>query len=211
MLYEMRTYTIKQGYVADVVKAASEISTDIRKNDYGKLEGYWVTEVGPLNQVIHLWSYENYEERARLRAELSRNPRWGKEYISVIKPYILRQDIRFMNAVRGINMPASGPNVYEMRNYRCAIGAQGKWVDLFTGALEAREKYSKIVGLWTTEGPQPNEVLHIWAYPDMNARAAARGGATKDPAWQGFLKETTGLLEEMTSTIMVPAPHSPLK
>ncbi len=40
MIYELRTYTLKQGSLADVVKAASTVSFDIRKNDYGKLEGY---------------------------------------------------------------------------------------------------------------------------------------------------------------------------
>ena len=54
MLYELRTYTCKQGTVADVAKAASTIATEIRKDDYGKLEGYWVTEIGPLNQVVHM-------------------------------------------------------------------------------------------------------------------------------------------------------------
>jgi len=53
--------------------------------------------------------------------------------------------------------------------------------------LPAREKYSKIVGLWQTEAGQPNEVCHIWAYPSLNARAEARGNAMKDPAWQEFL------------------------
>lgn len=33
----------------------------------------------------------------------------------------------------------------------------------------------------------------------------------KDPAWQEFLGKGTPLLEEMHSTIMLPAPHSPLK
>ena len=65
--------------------------------------------------------------------------------------------------------------------------------------------------MWTTEAPQINEVLHIWAYSDLNARAKARGDAMKDPGWQEFLKASGGLLEEMHSTIMIPAPHSPLK
>ena len=211
MLYELRTYTLKQGTIGDVVKAAAEVSADIRKDDYGKLEGYWSTEIGPLNQVVHMWSYKSYEERSRLRGELAKNPRWGKEYLPLVTPHVQRQEIRLMNAVRGVNLPASGPNVYEMRNYRCVAGGRPKWADLFTGALEAREKYSKIVGLWLTEAPQINEVLHIWAYPDLNARAAARGAVGKDPRWQQFLKESTGLLEEMTSTVMLPAPHSPLK
>jgi hypothetical protein len=33
----------------------------------------------------------------------------------------------------------------------------------------------------------------------------------KDPAWQEFLKVGPPLLEEMHSTILLPAPHSPLK
>jgi hypothetical protein len=53
MLYELRTYTCKQGTVADVAKAAATIATEIRKDDYGKLEGYWISEIGPLNQVLH--------------------------------------------------------------------------------------------------------------------------------------------------------------
>jgi hypothetical protein len=33
----------------------------------------------------------------------------------------------------------------------------------------------------------------------------------KDPVWQDFLTKGPPLLEEMHSTIMLPAPHSPLK
>ena len=62
---------MKQGTLPDVVKAASTVSRDIRKDDYGKLEGYWSTDIGPLNQVMHLWSYTDLNERARLRAELA--------------------------------------------------------------------------------------------------------------------------------------------
>lgn len=211
MIYELRTYTLKQGTLPDVVKAAATVALDIRKDDYGKLEGYWYTDIGPLNQVIHLWSYKDLNERAKLRAELGKNARWGAEYIPLVRPHLIRQDIRFMNGVRAPTLPASGPNVYEMRNYRTKPGAAPQWIQLFTKALEHREKYSKIVGLWTTEAPQINEVLHIWAYADLNVRAKARGDSGKDPGWQEFLKSSGGLLDEMHSTIMIPAPHSPLK
>ena len=52
---------------------------------YGKLEGYWSTEIGPLNQVMHLWSYTDLNERARLRAELAKNQRWTQEYMPLNK------------------------------------------------------------------------------------------------------------------------------
>jgi hypothetical protein len=212
MIYELRTYTVKPGTLGDMVKAASTVSRDIRKDDFGKLEGYWMTEIGPLNQVMHLWSYSDFEERARLRAELAKNPRWGGEYLPLIRPLLLRQDVRLLNAVRPPVAPASTGNIYEFRNYRAKpAGAVKQWLDAFTAVLPAREKYSKIVGLWQTETGQPNDVCHIWAYPDLNTRVETRATVLKDPAWQEFLKVSGPLLEEMNSTIMLPASHSPLR
>ena len=212
MIYELRTYTVKPGTLGDIVKAASTVSRDVRGDDYGKLEGYWFTEIGPLNQVMHMWSYESFDERARLRGELAKNPRWNNEYIPLIRPIVVRQDIRLLTAIRPPVAPATSGNIYELRNYRArAIGPVRQWIEAFTAVLPEREKYSKIVGLWQTEAGQPNEVCHIWAYPDLNARAKARGDAMKDPAWQEFLTKGPGFLEEMHSTIMLPAPHSPLK
>ena len=212
MIYELRTYTVKPGTLGDMIKAASTVSHDIRGDNFGKLEGYWSTEIGPLNQVLHMWSYGDFEERARLRAELAKNPRWGGEYLPLIRPLLIRQDVRLLNAIRAPVAPASTGNIYEFRNYRAKpAGAAAQWLEAFTAVLPAREKYSKIVGLWQTEAGQPNEVCHLWAYPDLNARAEARGAVMKDPAWQEFLKKGPPLLEEMHSTILLPAPHSPLK
>ena len=212
MIYELRTYTVKPGTTGDMVKAASTVSRDVRGDNYGKLEGYWSTEIGPLNQVMHLWSYSDFNERTRLRAELFKNPRWTGEYTPLIYPLLMRQDVRLLNPVRAPVAPDTAGNIYELRNYRAKTGgAVRQWLEAFTAVLPAREKHSKIVGLWHTEAGQPNEVCHIWAYPDLNARADARAAALKDPAWQEFLKKGLPLLEEMHSTIMLPAPHSPLR
>jgi hypothetical protein len=211
MIYELRTYTVKPGTVADMVKAASTLSREIRGDNFGKLEGYWFTEIGPLNQVMHLWSYSDLNERARLRAELAKNARWTSEYVALIRPLLARQEVRFLNAIKPPVAPASTGNIYELRNYRARPLAARDWISAFTAALPAREKYSKIVGLWQTETGQPNEVCHIWAYPSLNARAEARTNASNDPVWKEFLGKGPAFLEEMHSTIMLPAPHSPLQ
>ena len=121
MIYELRTYTVKPGTLGDMIKAASTISRDIRKNDYGKLEGYWSTEIGPLNQVLHMWSYNSFDERARLPAELAKNPRWTGEYVPLIRPLLVRQDVRLMSAVRPPVAPASTGNVYELRDRKSVV------------------------------------------------------------------------------------------
>ena len=212
MINELRIYTVKPGTVADVARNSGTIARKIRGDDYGKLEGYWMTEIGPLNQVVHLWSYADLNERQRLRAELSKNTAWTGEYLPVIRPNLVRQDIRLMNPVLPLKAPdVQGSNVYELRYYRMKPGCLGEWVKHFTAALPGREKDSKIVGLGTGEARQPNEVLHLWSYPDLNARTAARAAAVKDPGWQEFLRKGGPLMDEMNCMIMLPSAHSPLK
>jgi len=211
MIYELRTSTVKQRSLSEAVKAAGIVSLEIRKDDYGKLEGCWQTEIGPLNQVMELWSYEDLNQRSRLLAELDTNPHWSAEYTRLFRPHLMRQEIRLLNEVSAPKSPLQTPNIYEFRNYRTTPGAVKRWLQLFTAVLEVREKYTRMVGLWTTQAPQVDEVCHIWVYSDLNARAGARAALLKDRAWQDFLRDSTGLLEELHSTIMLPAPHSPLK
>ncbi len=211
MINELRIYTVKAGTVAEVAKNSGEIARAIRGDNYGKLEGYWLTEIGPLNQVVHLWSYKDLNERARLRDELSKNERWTKDYLPLARGNIIRQDIRLMNPIIEPRQPASAKNIYELRTYRTKVGAVKEWTRHFTEALPIREKYSKISGLWNTEAGQPNEVVHLWAYPDLNARTEARGAVAKDPGWHEFLKKAGGLLEELHTMVMIPAAHSPMK
>ena len=211
MIYELRTYTLKAGTAPEAAKNAGTVGREIRGDAYGKLEGYWMTEIGPLNQVMHLWSYADLNARAKLRADLSQNKRWTGEYVPLIREKLLRQDIRLLHGIIAPTKPAKEGNIYEFRNYRIKPGAIGQWLTLFREALPIREKHSKITALFQTEAGQPNEVCHIWAYPDLNTRGAVRAASAADPGWQAFLPKSSPLLEEMNSTIMLPAAHSPLK
>src|SRR5437763_16236785 len=40
------------------------------------LAAFWHTEVGPLNRVIHVWPYKDFEERTRVRAESQKLQGW---------------------------------------------------------------------------------------------------------------------------------------
>src|SRR5438874_889377 len=123
MIYELRTYTVEQGTAAEMAKHAGTVGRDIRGDNYGKLEGYWVSDIGHLNQLMHLWSYSDLNERARLRAELGKNKRWTSEYIPVTRPNLIRQEVRLLNPVIAPKVPAATPNVYELRAYRTRPGA----------------------------------------------------------------------------------------
>ncbi len=211
MIYEMRTYTVKSGELGTVVKNASEVAREVRGDNFGKLEGYWQTEIGPLSTVMHLWSFESLDERSRLRGELANHKPWTEDYLPLILPRLVRQEIRLMNAFLPFKAPETEDNIYEFRYYRTRPGLWKQWTEKFAAVMPAREKYSKNVCAWSVEAGEPNEVCHLWAYRDLNERSQARAAAAADPDWQAFLGETVPLLASASNCLLVPAPHSPLK
>ncbi|HEY7364772.1 MAG TPA: NIPSNAP family protein [Methylomirabilota bacterium] len=211
MIHELRTYTLMPGKQAEYVRLAAEVGRKARGDKYGKLEGYWTTEFGTLNQVVHLWSYPDLNERERLRAELQKNEEWTKGYVAQSRPMLLAQENRILSAQLPLKPPAGNAHLYELRWYRTQPGKAPEWIAHFKAALPVREKYSPNVGLWITEMGLLNEVVHLWAYQDLNERAAVRAKTSQDPQWQAFLAKGYPLLLDMKSIILAPAPHSPMK
>jgi len=211
MIYELRTYTLKPGAQGQYLKLNQDVGRQVRGDAYGKLEGSWTTEIGPLNQFVHLWGYPSYEERTRLRGELARNRDWTEGYLPQIRPLIVEQENKLLSEVLPLQPPTGSGHVYELRTYRVHVGKTAEWLQHYTAIMPVREKYSKRVGLWQTEVAQLNEVVHLWAYRDLNDRAAVRARALQDPEWQAFVAKTAPLLTEMRSVAMNPAPASPMR
>jgi hypothetical protein len=62
----------------------------------GRMVGYFTTELGPLNQIIHMWGYDSFEERTRRRAQMAADPGW-KAYVAKIQPLIQTQESKILN------------------------------------------------------------------------------------------------------------------
>jgi len=67
MIIERRTYTVQPGSVATVEERFGQALPARAK--LSPLAALWHTEVGPLNRVIHVWAYDSFEVRTRIRAE----------------------------------------------------------------------------------------------------------------------------------------------
>ena len=67
MIVEFRTYRLKPGSVAEAEKRFGEGLTNRTK--VSPLGAFWHTEVGPLNRIIHVWPYEDFAQRAHVRAQ----------------------------------------------------------------------------------------------------------------------------------------------
>lgn len=211
MIHELRTYTVVPGKMGEALKLSGEVSRRIRGDDYGKLEGYWITEFGTLQQLVHLWSFPDLNERARLRAALGQNLAWRNEFLAHFLPLLVSQESKILSPARPFTPPTGSGHVYELRTYRARPGRAGEVIELYKAIMPVREKYSKIVGLWTTEIAQLNEVSHMWVYQDLNERAAVRARVQQDPEWQAFLGKLLPLLQEMRSIVLTPVAFSPVQ
>lgn len=214
MIYELRTYTLVHGTQGEYLQLSRDVGSKIRGDKYGKREGAWTTEVGPLNRYVHLWSYADPNDRERARRALAQDKAWTTEYVPQIRPMIVAQENAILYPADGVPLtpPTDGErHIYELRTYRTHMGKAAEWIGQFKEGLKAREKYSKIVGLWMTDVGQLNRVAHLWAYRDLNHRAEARAQASADPEWQAFLGKSSSLLADLQSIVMNPTETSPLQ
>lgn len=76
MIAEMRSYTVKPGKVRDYVQAYAEMGRATQVRHLGEPIGYFTSEIGGLNRIVHLWRYESLAEREARRAKLEADPVW---------------------------------------------------------------------------------------------------------------------------------------
>ena len=95
MIVEERCYTVKPGtvhvYYQDYQPRGLEIQTRI----LGNLIGYFHTEIGEINQIVHLWGYELLAERERRRALLAADPDW-LAYLKQSPDIIVKMESRIL-------------------------------------------------------------------------------------------------------------------
>ena len=71
MIYEVRTYTLRPGTVAEFEERFAK-RLPLREK-HSKLGAFWHTEFGPLNQVIHVYPYDDLQQRTAVRAALAQD------------------------------------------------------------------------------------------------------------------------------------------
>ncbi|WP_418321253.1 NIPSNAP family protein [Piscinibacter sakaiensis] len=50
----------------------------LQNRHLGGLIGFYVSEIGAMNQVVHMWRYDNLGDREKRRAALDADPAWAE-------------------------------------------------------------------------------------------------------------------------------------
>lgn len=85
-IYEIRTYTYQPGAIPTVLERWGKLIDERVK--LSPLAGCWYSAVGPLNQFIHVWPYQDLAERARIRRESLQPGKWPPE----TREFLVRQE-----------------------------------------------------------------------------------------------------------------------
>ncbi len=95
MIFEMRSYRLKNGAVPEYLKVVEEKGIAIQKRHLGELVGYFFSEIGPLNQIVHIWAFPSLDERERRRAALMADPAW-RDFLPSIRDLIVEGENKIL-------------------------------------------------------------------------------------------------------------------
>jgi hypothetical protein len=96
VIVEMREYTLHAGKVPEYLQLYEREGLAIQREILGRMVGYYATEVGPaVNQVVHLWAYESFEDRLQRRERLAAHPGW-QSYLRKMRPMLVEQRNRIL-------------------------------------------------------------------------------------------------------------------
>lgn len=212
MIVDIRTYTLNPGALGAYFKLYASEGFPIQVKHLGQPVGYYFTDIGPQNRVVHLWGYADIAERAAKRARMEADPAWlayraksgGSGLLQRQENKIMR-DVAFFPGKTGAKR-AFG--VVDFRTYTAYPGKLGTFLEIYENdALPLQTGHlGNCLGWYMSDiGPQ-NEVIHMWGYSDLNDRAVRRNAMQADPGWATYLPKGTGLLSHMENWILRPAP-----
>lgn len=212
MIYEVRTYDIKPKSLAEVEKRFGEAYEQRKK--LSPLAAFWHTEIGPLNQIIHVWPYKDLVERDKIRTAAVQAGNWPPKIGEFLVN--MRSEIFIPFEVSPELKPGKMGPYFEMRTYTHAPGELPKIMNVWNKAIPARVKFSPLVAVWYAELGGISRFTHIWSYPSLDARNEARDKAVAAGVWPpSAVAKKEGMpdavLTAQENKILMPSAFSPLQ
>ena len=179
MIYEIRTYRLKPGSLAEVVKRFGDAYE--HRQRYSRLAGFFHAEIGPLNEIVQVWPYPDLAERARVHAEVARSGQWPpriQEFVTAIQSEVV-VPFPFCPEIT----PGSFGPIYEYRYYTVKAGSMP---DIIAGMETKVAERIQLSPLWlagAVEFGTANRYVHIWAYGTLDQRMQIRAAAREKGIW----------------------------
>ena len=227
MIYDFRVYTLNPGATPDYMDGVRELGLPIRQRHGVTLSGWYHSDIGDLNQVVHIWGFKDLKHMKEAKAAVYADPDWTGKYVPRNRGLIQAQKTYLMNApsfapiysIHGEAEPGSedaqnrNEMVYDFRMYTFKPGS----VPQYMAAVEEvgmpiRKRHGvKLAGWFYSDVGYLNRVVHIWAFDNPKHLIEAKAAVAADPDWAGkYIPRVSGLLTAQNVSLMKSTDFAPL-
>jgi len=225
-IYELRIYNVKPAdFPSYMIHTANFLHLRVK---HSKLLGYWSCELGAINQVVHIWAYDNLTHRKHVRDTLTRDQNWFNSYMNIMRPMLVSQTNSMMlwhTSIQGLDcrdLPSEIPQVITADGtppgyYRLVeskiprkMVVRNQYMDLLRNTVAKNKAANKNCNLygcwWSAFAGDYNYCYSLW-----------RSDSLEDLAYGGMTKDATGEMWELdedpasissTGKLLIPASFS---
>jgi len=99
-IYELRTYTLHVGKMGEAVKLYSELGYPaLNKGGFDKkLVGYFQADTGTINQLVHMWKFDDDADRRAHWANLFAYAPFIEGFAAKFRPLVQTQEVKLLTA-----------------------------------------------------------------------------------------------------------------
>jgi hypothetical protein len=204
MFYEVNTWTLKPDTVQQLEARFEEVLP--HRLRYSELAAFWHTEIGPLNQVIHIWPYENFRQRSEVYARMAKDPNLSAK----MAEFIVSMELEIYIPAPFSPQLGGGKrlgNIYEMRIYQHKPRSMPTVIKRWAEAMPERVKLSPVAACLWCEIGGIGRWMHIWPYADLEDRERIRVQASQLVTWP---PKSLEFMVSQQNKILRPASFSPM-
>ncbi len=87
MFIDQRTYTLHNGKVGEFLNLYENEGMEVQVSILGNMVGYYSSDIGTLNQIVHMWGYQSMDDRWERRKALQASDKW-QAYAVQMRPLV---------------------------------------------------------------------------------------------------------------------------
>lgn len=214
-VYEMRTYSVHPQHYPTFVALSNKFMH--LRTAHSKLVFYGATELGGVNEVVHIWEYDSLEHRASVRAKLAVDADWMQQYISQARPCWASQTNVLLEPCywAPVILPETRDKapVYELVQRHMFASASRTWSDAWSDALQdamsADPAVDCLVGAWVSTLGERDVVVELYKYASYAERDALVREQRTSEALAEALEELAVHVRKESARLLTPLPFSP--
>lgn len=209
MIVDFRRYTLKPGRLPGYLDGYGGAGYCAQIRHLGPALGWFAVDVGPQNQVAHLWRYDSLADMEARRNAMAADPDWLAARDG-FKGQFAQQETEVMAVVDGLPYAASAdtPGLVDIRRYTLHHGELPSLLSFLreqAAAIQARHWPDNLCYLSSLAGAQ-NQIVHIWGHPDHSTRLERRRALLADPDWRRCLETILPKVARMETMTATPTP-----